>query len=103
MTDPAALPQATVETPRRFRIPLVWIIPLVALLIGLFLAARSYYEQGPLITITFKTGAGLEPGKTRIKYKDVDVGQITGVALAEDGAGVVATARLAREAARLLV
>ena len=56
MTDPAALPQATVDTLRRFRIPLVWIIPLVALLIGLFLAARSYYEQGPLITITFKTG-----------------------------------------------
>ena len=54
MTDPAALPQATVDTPRRFRIPLVWIIPLVAALIGLFLAARTYYEQGPTITIHFK-------------------------------------------------
>jgi len=97
------LPRATVETPRRFRIPLVWVIPLVALSIGLFLAARSYYEQGPLITLAFKTGTGLEPGKTRIKFKDVDVGQITGVALSEDGAGVVATARLAREATRLLV
>jgi paraquat-inducible protein B len=105
MTEPAppALPVAVVDTPRRFRIPLVWIIPLVAALIGLFLAARTYYEQGPTITIHFKTGEGLEPGKTRIKFKDVDVGQITGVALDDDGAHVIATAKLAREAARLLV
>lgn len=105
MTEPAppALPVAVVDTPRRFRIPLVWIIPLVAALIGLFLAARTYYEQGPTITIHFKTGEGLEPGKTRIKFKDVDVGQVTGVALDEDGAHVIATARMAREAARLLV
>ena len=78
---PPVLPAATVDTPRRFRIPLVWIIPLVAALIGLFLAAKSYYEQGPTITIQFGTGEGLEPGKTRIKYKDVDVGQIVAVAL----------------------
>jgi paraquat-inducible protein B len=105
MTEPAApaLPVAVVDTPRRFRIPLVWIIPLVAALIGLFLAARTYYEQGPTITIHFKTGEGLEPGKTRIKFKDVDVGQITGVALDDDGSHVIATAKLAREAARLLV
>jgi len=94
---------AVVEPPRRFRIPLVWVIPLVAALIGLFLAARTYYEQGPTITIAFRTGVGLEPGKTRIKYKDVDVGQLSSVALADDGSHVVATARLAREAARLLV
>lgn len=105
MTDPIPpiLPVAVVEPPRRFRIPLVWVIPLVAALIGLFLAARTYYEQGPTITIAFRTGVGLEPGKTRIKYKDVDVGQLSSVALADDGSHVVATARLAREAARLLV
>lgn len=100
---PPAIPAAVVDTPRRFRIPLVWIIPLVAALIGLFLAVRTYYAQGPTITIAFRTGVGLEPGKTRIKYKDVDVGQVSSVALAEDGSHVIATARLAREAARLLV
>lgn len=102
MTEPE-LPTATVDAPRRFRIPLVWIIPLVALLIGVFLAARAWYQQGPTITIQFTSGAGLEPGKTRIKYKDVDVGQISAVALADDGAHVIATAQLVREANRLLV
>ena len=97
---PSSPPAATVEKPRRFRIPLVWIIPLVAALIGVFLAARTYYEQGPTITIQFKTGEGLEPGKTRIKYKDVDVGQIAAVALAEDGSHVVATARLPEPSAK---
>ena len=105
MTDPTppALPAATVDAPRRFRLPLVWIIPLVAALIGAFLAARTWYEQGPTITIQFSSGAGLEPGKTRIKYRDVDVGQIMSVVLAEDGAHVTATAQLARQADRLLV
>ncbi|MCR6664822.1 MAG: MlaD family protein [Methyloversatilis sp.] len=105
MSDPTppALPTAAVDPPRRFRIPLVWVIPIVAALIGLFLAARTWYEQGPVVTLQFRTGAGLEPGKTRIKYKDVDVGQISTVRLAEDGSHVVATAQMAREAAPLLV
>lgn len=96
-------PEATVEPRRRFRIPLVWVIPLVAALIGLFLAGRAYYQQGPVITLRFKSGAGLEAGKTRIKYKDVDVGLITSLALSEDASTVIAKAQFPRDAARLLV
>ncbi|TAH47489.1 MAG: MCE family protein [Betaproteobacteria bacterium] len=110
MTDPhlpppasSPVPEARVEPPRRFRIPLVWIIPLVAALIGLFLAGRAWYQQGPVITLQFKSGAGLEAGKTRIKYKDVDVGLITALALSEDASTVIATAQFPRDAARLLV
>ncbi len=105
MTEPtpSTLPTARVDTPRRFRIPLVWVIPLVAALIGVFLAVHTWYQQGPDITIRFKTGEGLEAGKTRIKYKDVDVGQIDSVTLAEDGSYVIAGARLARSADHLLV
>ena len=105
MTEPtpSSLPTARVDTPRRFRIPLVWVIPLVAALIGVFLALHTWYQQGPDITIRFKTGEGLEAGKTRIKYKDVDVGQIDSVTLAEDGSYVIAGARLARSADHLLV
>ncbi|MBN8440518.1 MAG: MCE family protein [Thauera sp.] len=105
-TDVAArggLPEARIQAPRRLRIPLVWIIPLVAALIGLFLAGRAFYEQGPSVTLQFKTGAGLEAGKTRIKYKDVDVGLITSIALSEDGSSVIASAQFPRSAARLLV
>lgn len=105
MTEPtpAPLPTARVDAPRRFRIPLVWVIPLVAALIGVFLAVHTWYQQGLSITIRFKTGEGLEAGKTRIKYKDVDVGQIDSVSLSEDGSYVIAGARLARSADHLLV
>lgn len=102
-TPPPELPVAVVAPPRRFRIPPVWIIPLLTALIGLFLVVRTHYEQGPTITLEFKSGEGLEPGKTRIKFKSVEVGQITAVTLSEDSSHVVATARVAREAARLLV
>lgn len=101
--DGQALPEARIEAPRRLRIPLVWIIPLVAALIGLFIAGQAYLQRGPTITVQFKTGAGLEAGKTRIKYKDVDIGLITGLALSDDGASVIATAQFPRSASRLLV
>ena len=43
MSDPtpSVLPTAVVDPPRRFRIPLVWVIPIVAALIGLFLGVRT--------------------------------------------------------------
>ena len=63
-----------VET--RERPSIVWLIPLVAALVGGFVAWRAFSERGPEITITFKTAEGLEAGKTKIKYKDVEVGVV---------------------------
>ena len=54
------------------RISLVWLVPLVAFLVGLGLAVRAYMEKGPTITIQFASAEDLEEGKTRIKYKDVE-------------------------------
>ena len=72
----AALPEAEQVTARRWAPQLVWIIPIVAVLIGGWLAVQAWLEQGPTITISFQSGEGLEPGKTRIKYKDVDLSLI---------------------------
>ena len=76
MTD---IPEAVTEPKRRFNFQIVWLIPLVAVLVGGALAVRSYLNQGPVITITFKTGEGLEAGKTKVKYKDVEIGTVTAV------------------------
>lgn len=72
----------------------VWLVPIAAVLIGLSLAVKAYLDQGPTITISFKTAEGLEQGKTKIRYKDVEVGLVTSVKLS--GQGVVATADLAK-------
>ena len=76
-------PEAIVKMKKQFSI--VWVVPLVALLIGGWLAFKAISEKGPTITITFKTAEGLEAGKTKVKYKDVEVGQVESIDLSEDG------------------
>ncbi len=96
------IPDAVVEPPRR-RIQLVWIIPVVAALVGAYIAITTILAQGPTVTISFHTAEGLEAGKTKIRYKDVEIGLITHVALARDDSGVIAEAQFAKEASGLLV
>jgi paraquat-inducible protein B len=79
---PAALPEASVGRSRRFS--LIWLIPLVALGIAGYLAYVTLSQAGPTISITFKSAEGLEPGKTRIKLKEVAVGTVRTVSLAHD-------------------
>ena len=97
------IPDAVSEPNRRFSVQLVWIIPIVAALIGLSLAVKAYINRGETITITFKTGEGMEAGKTKIKYKNVQIGEVKGLAIAEDRSHVVVTAELSKDAKGLLV
>jgi len=94
---PEALPEAVIAEPRK-GLSMVWFIPLVALAIGAWLVFKAIAEKGPTITITFETAAGLEAGKTKIKYKDVVVGQVESIVIGDDLQGVVIEAELDREA-----
>ena len=60
---------------------LVWLIPLVALVIGIGLTVKVYREKGPSIIIDFENARGIEAGRTHIRYKDVDIGKVTDVKL----------------------
>lgn len=99
----ADIPDAVVEPKRRRTLQLVWIIPILAAIIGASLAIKSYMERGPVITITFKNGEGMEPGKTKIKYKDVQIGLVKGIAIAPDRSHVIVSAELTKESEGLLV
>jgi paraquat-inducible protein B len=90
------VPKPVVKKKRQFSI--VWLIPLVAALIGAWLAYRTLAEKGPTITITFTTAEGLEAGKTKIKYKDVDVGEVDAISLSKDLSHVIVTASLVKQA-----
>ncbi len=59
------LPEAIALPRRRGTFPLVWIIPIVAAVIGGWIAVQAILERGPTVTISFLTAEGLEPGKTR--------------------------------------
>ena len=69
------------EVRRRRRIGLVWLVPIVAAVIAAGLAVLAITSRGPSITIHFASAEGLEAGKTRIRYKDVEVGKVTAVQL----------------------
>ena len=60
----------------RRRFSLVWLIPIVAAIAGAWLVYTTFAERGPTITITFQFASGLEPGKTPIKYRDVQLGLV---------------------------
>jgi paraquat-inducible protein B len=103
-TDPQqrapAVAEAVIE--RRRGPSLVWLIPIVAALVGGFVAWRTFSERGPLVTIAFASAEGLEAGKTKIKYKDVELGVVESISLAPDLSGVVVRARMAKDADRFL-
>lgn len=103
LPDLSEVPDAIVERRRHRSSQLIWIIPIIAAIIGITLAVKSYVERGPVITISFKSGEGLEPGKTKIKYKDVQIGVVKSIAIAKDSSLVVVTAELSKEASGLLV
>lgn len=98
-----AIPEAVSEPRRRFSIQLVWIIPILALLIGLSIAAKAYIDRGQTITIAFKTGEGLEAGKTKLKYKDVTIGEVESIAISDNRSHVVVTAEVYKAAKGLMV
>ncbi len=79
-----------------------WLVPLVALGIGAWMVYYQWANQGPLITIEFTTASGLEPEKTKIKTRDVDVGVVKKIELKPDLTGVIVTARIEASAAHLL-
>lgn len=88
---------------RRWSLQLVWLIPIIAALIGGWLGIKAMLDQGPTITISFSTAEGLEPEKTRVKYRSMDIGRVTGIAFSEDRKRVIATVAISKQAKPFLV
>ena len=101
--DRDSLPRATVVPRRRQRISMVWLIPILAAVVAIGIAIQRILSEGPTITIVFKVAEGIEAGKTFVKYKDVNIGQVTAVELSDDHSMVEVTARIAKSAAGLMV
>ncbi|HYP86035.1 intermembrane transport protein PqiB [Variovorax sp.] len=95
---PEDLPEPVIERRRSWLPSLIWVIPIVAALVGLFLVAKILRERGPEIEITFLTAEGLEAGKTAVKYKDVEIGTVHSIRLTRDRLGVRVGVQLKKEA-----
>ena len=80
----------------------IWIIPILALVLGIYMVVHNFLTEGPTIEIAFKTASGLTQGKTKVKYRNVDMGLVEEVRLNDEFDGVIAKVKLERQALSLL-
>jgi paraquat-inducible protein B len=100
LAEQRTLPQAATRRSRRLSI--IWIVPLVAVAIGGWLAWDTLSKEGPTIKISFDGGEGLQAGQSQLKYKDIVFGTVKSLALSPDQTHVVVTVATTREAGPLL-
>lgn len=96
-------PLQRAQTRRISRLSPIWIVPVVAIMIGLWLAYDSYVQRGVLVTLSMPSAEGIQAGKTTIKTRNVDIGQVEKVQLSEDLSEALVYARINPEAEKMLV
>ncbi|TEA71342.1 intermembrane transport protein PqiB [Pollutimonas harenae] len=86
-----------VKSRSQSRISWIWLLPLVAALVGGSLLVRGWLHMGPTINISFESADGLEVGQTKVRYKDVVIGVVSGIKVAPDRSKVIVSAELNRD------
>ncbi|MWJ26609.1 intermembrane transport protein PqiB [Halomonas sp. ZH2S] len=99
-TDESSLHRAKLSP--QTRLSPIWIVPLVALIIGLWLVYDNYTSRGTLITLTMDSAEGIEAGSTLIRSRNVEVGRVQEVRLSDDLSHAVITARISPSAEAML-
>jgi len=80
----------------------IWLVPILAMIIALWLAFQYYSKIGPTIAISFQSNAGLIANQSQIKLRDVTIGMVTKISLSGDGKGVIVQARMNKEVSNYL-
>ena len=100
LAEQRTIPHATTRRSRRLSI--IWIVPLVAVAIGAWLAWDTLSKEGPTIKVTLDSGEGLQAGQSQLKYKDIVFGTVKSLTLTPDKTHVVVTIATTHEAKPLL-
>ena len=108
MTEPPIPPLDDLPTavPARSRwsgLPLIWILPAVVVLAGAFVVIHELLAQGTSIEIRFHNAEDLEANKTKIRYKDVEIGAVRDIHVSKDRKDVIVSAVIHRDASDYLV
>ena len=93
------IPKARVRRRRLFR--LVWVVPVIALAVAAYLVWQHMRSIGPEISIRFPDASGVRVGQTPLNYRGVQIGEVTGIELAEDRRQARVKVRLHKSAAPL--
>ncbi|MEE9102503.1 MULTISPECIES: MlaD family protein [Pseudomonas] len=80
----------------------IWILPLIALAIGAWLAWRAYDQAGIMIDIRFESGDGIQINKTEVIFKGIGVGKVVDLHVNKPDLGVTASVEMRKEAGEYL-
>ncbi|MGA3802250.1 intermembrane transport protein PqiB [Pseudomonas fluorescens] len=77
----------------------IWVLPLIALIIGGWLGWRAYNETGIQIQVRFESGEGIQANKTEVVYKGMSVGKVKSLKLDDEGSskGVIASIEMNKD------
>jgi paraquat-inducible protein B len=81
----------------------IWFIPVIAIFIGCWMIYYQWSNEGKEITIHFLTAEGMEAEKTKIKSRNVDIGEVSSIELNQNGNGVIVTAKIKKSAEQFLL
>ena len=71
--------------PRKSRWPgWIWAVPIAALGIVIWLGVQALMSKGPEVTVTFESAGGVKASETKVKYHDMEVGEVESVSLRPD-------------------
>ncbi|TVU88844.1 intermembrane transport protein PqiB [Vreelandella titanicae] len=90
------------KTSRQTRLSPIWVVPIVAIAIGLWLVYDNYASRGTQVTLTMESAEGIEAGNTLIRSRNVEVGRVQSVRLSDDLSHAVLTARIQPEVEDML-
>ena len=88
---------AQVEIITRKGISIIWFVPVIALVFGVWLAITAISEQGKTITVEFENGVGIVPNKTEVRYKGLITGMVKAVVPSDDLTHVIATIEMSQK------
>ncbi|MCE0494829.1 intermembrane transport protein PqiB [Vibrio salinus] len=90
------------ESTKKFHFNTIWFVPFIALVVAAWMLYSNWAEQGVQITIVTHDADGLEAGKTKVKARNVDLGEVTGIKLSEDYENAIITVQMKKGTEKLL-
>jgi paraquat-inducible protein B len=97
-TELAASPIIT----QKSRFSMIWLLPLIAFIIGMGMVYHQWQNRGIDIALVFENAEGLEAKKTKVKFRNVDIGTLKSVQFTDDGENIEAIVEIDRDKQRFL-
>ncbi|MEM1360283.1 MAG: MlaD family protein [Pseudomonadota bacterium] len=77
----------------------IWLVPILAMFVALFIAWQAISARGPIIEIEFTSGDGMQAGSTELRFRDVRVGVVEKIRIADDMSNIITEVRVDKDVA----